>query len=87
MADLPGVGGEDIEVSLSGETLIVMGGREREKEDTRNGLGLSHHHGYVIRLFRLPEDVDRDKGKMAFAGRVLTVSLPKAGPVRKVRKF
>jgi hypothetical protein len=33
------------------------------------------------------EDVDRDKVEMDFTGRVLTVSLPKAGPVRKVRKF
>jgi HSP20 family molecular chaperone IbpA len=83
-ADLPGVKGEDVQVRVEGETLIVRGHREEDKEVTES----DYHHserrtGAFTRTVTLPEGFNPDAIEATYRDGVLEVTIPKpaaAGP-------
>ncbi|MDR3529157.1 MAG: Hsp20/alpha crystallin family protein [Rhodopila sp.] len=77
-AELPGMTEKDIQVSLSGNTLLIKGEKRQEKEEKDKGYYLSERSfGEFQRSFILPEGVDGEKIDARFANGVLTVTVPK----------
>lgn len=81
-ASAPGFKPEDIQISVTDDTLTLRGeiSQEREEKD-ENG---SQYYirelrfGSFSRSIRLPNPVDVDKAKAEFENGVLTLTLPKA---------
>jgi HSP20 family protein len=77
-AELPGIDEGDIELKLSGDTLMLKGEKTGEKEEKKKDYYLSERrYGSFQRTFRIPEGVDADKIQASFEKGVLTITLPK----------
>ena len=77
-ADLPGVKRGDVQVRVEGETLIVKGHREEEKEVNEK----DYHHserrtGAFTRTLTLPEGFSPDTIEATYKHGVLEVTIPK----------
>jgi HSP20 family protein len=78
-AQLPGVGPEEVDLSITGETLTMRGDRKRTE-----GVGEESYRrqerqfGRWTRTVTLPDRVDSNNVSASFANGVLTVTLPKA---------
>lgn len=76
--ELPGMTEEDIDISLSGNTMTIRGEKKIEHEEERKGVYMSErHYGSFHRTVPLPAGVDPDKAEATYKNGVLTVSLPK----------
>ena len=87
-ADLPGLGKDDIEISVEEGTLSISGERKLEhvEDDEKKGFKrLERAWGSFRRSFTLPQGVDLEKVSASFTDGVLTVTLPKTEIV-KARK-
>ena len=73
VADLPGVGDDELELSVDKKTLTIASARE----------GRGWEFG---RDFRLPDEVDVERVEASLNAGVLTVTIPKAAKAR-VRKI
>jgi HSP20 family protein len=86
-AELPGMDEGDIELKLSGDTLMLKGEKTGEKEEKKKDYYLSERrHGAFQRTFRIPEGVDADKIQASFKKGVLTITLPKTTESLKQEK-
>ncbi len=78
-AELPGIKSEDLDISVTGDSLTVSG----ERKPTAENAGATYHrrereHGRFSRILSLPGQVDGDAVSAKAADGVLTVVLPKA---------
>jgi HSP20 family protein len=81
-AELPGMTEKDIEVTLSGNMLVIKGQKEQETEQKEKGYYLSERsYGEFQRSFILPDGVDAEKVEAGVAKGVLTVTVPKNAKV------
>lgn len=85
--ELPGMSEKDIEVSLSGNRLMIKGEKKEEKSKKEE----NYHHvertyGSFYREFTLPEEVDETKIEASFKNGVLTVQVPKSEAARSHTK-
>lgn len=77
-AEIPGMDGEDIDISLNGRVLTIKGERKQEKEGKeKNYHFLECRYGTFSRSFELPADVDSEKIKAGYKDGVLKINLPK----------
>jgi HSP20 family protein len=77
-AELPGMTEKDIQVTLSGSTLVIKGEKRQEREEKDKGYHLSERcYGEFQRSFLLPEGADCDRVDAKFGNGVLTVTVPK----------
>lgn len=82
-ATTPGLKPEDINISITGDTLCIRGEVKEEREEE----GQQYHirerrEGSFSRSFTLPTRVDADKAKAEFENGVLTLTLPKVEDVK-----
>lgn len=78
-AALPGVKPEDIDISVTGQTVTVKGeSRDEHEEKAENFYRHERRHGTFVRQFSLPTEVDADKAQASFEHGVLELRLPKA---------
>jgi HSP20 family protein len=85
--ELPGMDEKNVDVSVSGDTLVIKGEKHQEKEEKDKNYFLSERsYGSFQRSFRLPDSVDRENVAAAFAKGVLTVTLPKSADAQKQQK-
>jgi len=76
-ADLPGVKDADIEITLTGNRLMIGGKREAEKEEKgETYYTCERTFGSFTRSFTLPTDVDVTKIHAELKNGVLSVLLP-----------
>jgi HSP20 family protein len=76
--ELPGMTEDDIDISLSHDTMTIRGEKKIEHEEERKGIYMSERsYGSFMRTLPLPASVDADKADATFKNGVLTVSLPK----------
>jgi HSP20 family protein len=78
-AQLPGVAPEDVELSITGETLTMRGERKRPegvKDD--NYRRQERPMGRWARTITLPDRVENDQVSASFSNGILSVRLPKA---------
>jgi HSP20 family protein len=81
--DLPGVDKKDIDISFSGNSLIIKGEKKggEEKKDSRYYRKESWS-GSFQRNITLPDGVDADKARAELKNGVLSVRLPKKEEVK-----
>jgi HSP20 family protein len=86
-AELPGLDAKDVDVSVSGNTLVLKGEKRQEKEEKDKNYYFSERaYGSFQRAFELPASVDRDQISADVAKGVLTVTLPKTPDAQKQQK-
>jgi HSP20 family protein len=78
-ASLPGVKPEDVEMSITDNTLTIKaetkGAEEVKREDY---LYREHHHGSFVRSITLPRALQADKAEATSENGILTLTIPKA---------
>jgi HSP20 family protein len=86
-ADLPGIEEKDVDISLTGNRLVVSGKRECEqrKEDERY-YAFECSYGSFTRAFTLPEGVDAEHINADMKNGVLELTIPKR-PEAQPRKI
>ena len=86
-AELPGIDAKDIDVSVSGDMLVLKGEKRQEKEEKDKNYHFSERaYGSFQRAFDLPASVDRNKVAADFSKGVLTITLPKTAEAQKPAK-
>jgi HSP20 family protein len=86
-AELPGMSEKDIDISVTGDVIVLKGEKRQEREEKEENRYLSERsYGAFQRTFALPDGVDRDKIGAEFAKGVLTVTLPKTAGAQKQQK-
>jgi len=86
-AELPGLDAKDVEVSVSGDRLVLKGEKRQEQEEkNKNYYHSERTYGSFQRSFELPASVDRDKIAADFSKGVLTITLPKTVTMQKQQK-
>ncbi|EYD73605.1 Small heat shock protein [Rubellimicrobium mesophilum DSM 19309] len=87
-AELPGVGEDDIDVSLNDDVLTIRGEKKFErKDDKENFHFVERSYGTFQRSLRLPFPVDPEQVRASFENGVLTVTLPKAAQRERTRRI
>jgi HSP20 family protein len=82
-ASLPGARPEDVQISITGETVTIKGETKLEHEQQeKNYYRKERHYGTMQRMLTLPVRVDSDNAHADFENGVLTLRLPKAAEVR-----
>ncbi len=82
-AAVPGVKPDEIEVSVTGDTLTIKGEtKAEEKIEEGSYLRKERRFGAFQRTLTLPTNVVSDKAKAEFENGVLTLTLPKAEEVK-----
>ncbi len=77
-ATVPGVKPEDIELSVSGDRLIIKGKMEEEhSEEAANYVIKERQFGSFERVLPLPPTADAESARAEFKDGILTVTLPK----------
>jgi HSP20 family protein len=78
-AQLPGVGPEDVDLSITGDTLTLKGERKRPEGVAEESYRRQERHfGRWARTIVLPDRVEGQKVSASFANGILTVVLPKS---------
>jgi len=82
-ATVPGLKPEDIDVSITGDTLTIKGEfKDSEKVEQDQYVYHERRFGQFCRQMTLPTRVTADKAKAEFEHGVLTLKLPKAEEVK-----
>lgn len=78
LAEIPGMNREDLDVHLTGDTLVIKGKREESKVDKAEGyVRRERSFGTFYRSFRLEEMVKVDQIKAEYKDGLLRVTVPK----------
>jgi HSP20 family protein len=82
-AELPGMKDEDIDVSVTGDTLVIKGEKKTESEEKEaDYYRCERTYGSFYRSIPLPATVDANKIEADFEDGVLEVSLHKSAEVK-----
>jgi HSP20 family protein len=82
-ADLPGVDGKAVKVSVVGDTLTFRGERKRDEKVTEDALHrVERAYGVFERSFTLGTPVRADQVKASYRDGVLEIRVPKADEAR-----
>jgi HSP20 family protein len=85
--ELPGMGKDDIKVSVHDDVLTVTGEKHQEKKETKENVHrVERSYGCFKRSVAVPADVDADKVKATFKDGILKVTLPKL-EVKKAKQI
>ncbi|RJQ31256.1 MAG: Hsp20/alpha crystallin family protein [Actinobacteria bacterium] len=86
-AELPGVAPEDVDVSITENTLTITGERKQEKEiKEKDVFMMESSYGKFRRSLSLPKNVKADQIKANFNNGVLEVVVPQIAPEIKPQK-
>ncbi|MCJ9428815.1 Hsp20/alpha crystallin family protein [Kordiimonas marina] len=87
--DVPGLDEKDIDVSLSGNLLLISGKRESSSEEKKDNFHrIERSFGSFQRRVELPAEVDTDKIEASVKKGVLALHLPKSAKAKsKERKI
>jgi len=86
-AELPGIDPKDLDVTLSGNQLVLSGEKREETERKEKNFFLSEtRYGSFRRTVTLPEGIDAEHVDAQYANGVLTLRLPKTAPA-EVRRI
>src|SRR5438046_10153096 len=78
VVELPGMGKEDIDISLHDGTLTISGERKRESTSGEAAQRTERYVGTFRRSITLPTRVDASKVSATYQDGILNVALPKA---------
>jgi HSP20 family protein len=87
-AEMPGLEPSQVDVSVTGDLLVIKGEKKRETEKTEGGAHISERsYGSFRRSFQLPDDVDASQIEADHRNGVLTIRLPKTSEARQPKKI
>ena len=82
-ATLPGLKAEDVDITVTGETLTLRGEFKVENEEKEASYHIrEQRYGSFERSIMLPTDVKADKAKADFENGILTITMPIAEEVK-----
>lgn len=84
-ADLPGLGDEDVEISLENDVLSLRAQRKNEVPEGAKVVRAERGSVGIAQRYELPCRVDGDAATAAMKDGVLTITLPKAKEARARR--
>ncbi len=77
-AEIPGIEKQDLDVSLTGDTLTIKGEKKAEHEENSDNFHrVERSYDSFSRSFSLPCEVQQDKVEASFKNGILTLKLPK----------
>jgi len=80
---VPGVKPEDLDITITGDTLTIKGETKMEEEVKReNYLRQERRYGAFSRSVALPGGLDTDKAEATFENGILTLRIPKLEEVK-----
>jgi HSP20 family protein len=80
---VPGIKPEDVQISVTGDTLSIKGELKEESDNKQKAYHIREQRwGSFERTLTLPTDVKADKAQAEFENGVLTITLPKAEEVK-----
>ncbi|MBC8412106.1 MAG: Hsp20/alpha crystallin family protein [Nitrospira sp.] len=83
-SDMPGISKEDIEISLTDDTITLSGEKKHEEKiEKKNYYRMERSSGSFCRTFNLPAEVQTDKAKASFKEGVLEIRIPKSESAKK----
>ena len=78
-ASIPGVKPEDVDISITGDTLTIKGETKSEEEvKEEHYFRKERRYGAFSRSIQLPTSLKTDKAEATFDNGVLTLTIPKA---------
>ena len=78
-ASIPGLKPDEVDISITGDTLTIKGEHKEEKEaKEQDYLYKERRYGTFSRSLIIPVSVKADKAEASFENGVLTITLPKA---------
>jgi len=76
---LPGIKPEDVDITITGNTLTIKGETKADEEvKEEDYIYREHRHGSFCRSVTLPAGLDTDKAESVFEDGVLTLTIPKS---------
>ncbi len=87
--ELPGMDEDDVEVSLTRDTLSIKGEKKQQTEDKgKDYYRMERSYGAFTRSIPLPMEVDTEKVQASFKKGVLEITLPKtAKAIQETKKI
>lgn len=86
-AELPGMDGKDIDISVSDNILTLRGEKRMERQEKEDGyFHVERSYGKFHRNIPLPEEVDTAKVEAEFRNGILTVHLPRKPEAQRKSK-
>jgi len=86
-AEIPGLDPEDVQLTVSGNALLISGEKKEEREDREKGLVRSERrYGSFRRMIPIPAGADPEKVTAEYDRGMLTIHLPKSD-ARKPRQI
>jgi len=83
--ELPGLGSDDVRISLENGVLSISGEKKREVEEGKEGANyhlVERRYGRFERTFTLPRGIDTEKVAAKFENGLLEVALPKSAKAK-----
>ena len=82
-ATLPGVKPEEVDTTITGDTLTIKGEHREEKETKEEDyLYKEHRYGAFSRSVTVPMQIESDKAEAVFENGILTLTIPKSEQVK-----
>lgn len=81
-AEVPGVSVEELDLTITGDTLTLEGERRLELPEGADFITQERQHGRFRRVVALPRSVEAEAAQAAYLEGILTVRLPKAPEAR-----
>jgi HSP20 family protein len=86
-AELPGMTGKDVDVSIKNGNLVIKGEKQEHKEEKSEGYYVKERqYGSFERSFAVPEGVDPSAIEATYLDGILKVTLPKTTEAQKPAK-
>jgi HSP20 family protein len=86
-AELPGMKKEDIDISLTKDTITISGEKKKEeKVEKKDYYRFERSYGSFKRSFSLPAEVQTEKASAKFKDGVLEIRVPKTEEAKKKEK-
>ena len=80
---VPGVKAEDLDITITGDTLTIKGETKAEEEVKREGyIRQERRYGTFSRSVSLPDGLDTDNTEATFKDGVLTLRIPKLEEIK-----
>ncbi len=82
-ATLPGVKPEEVDITITGDTLTIKGETKAEEKIKREDyLYQEHRYGTSSRSVTLPSGLNTDKAEASFDNGILTLTIPKSEEIK-----
>jgi len=82
-ASLPGIAPEDVDITVSGDTLTIKGEYKQEEVKREDYFFQERRFGAVSRTILLPSGLRTDDAEAVFDNGVVTITIPRAEHARK----